>query len=142
MAGNGAATRLNAFNNDRWRHTTGSTHGDQGVAAILALELIDCCAHQNRTGRANGVAEHNPPVDIDLFAVQIELTNKALSHDREGLVDFPDIDIVFIDLAFIKTSARHWYVSISVGQSPIFAVATIRAPASCRFFHVGLRSQQ
>ena len=48
--------RLEALNNNRRRHTASGTHGNQRIPTTLALKFVQRRAHQDRTGRADGVA--------------------------------------------------------------------------------------
>ena len=42
-----------------------------------------------------GVAErHGAAVDVDLLAVELEVADELLGHDREGLVDLEQVDVV------------------------------------------------
>ena len=34
-------------------------------------------------------------IDVDLLTIEIEITDKFLSHHRKGFVNFPQINIVF-----------------------------------------------
>ena len=61
---------------------------------VLALQLIEHGADKNRTGRANRMAQrHCAAIDVDAFAVNVEVANELLSDDRESLIDFKQVNI-------------------------------------------------
>ena len=88
---------------------------------------------------------HRTTIDVDLLAIQIELANKALSHDRERLVDFPHIDIVFSQPSFQQDFLCRWHRRVQHQRGAIAHVGCGQNPRPGRhaaLFHVSLRGQQ
>src|SRR5690606_8605543 len=82
------------FDDDRGRHAAGGAHGDEAIAAARAFEFVERGADQDRSRRADRMAEcHRAAVDVHLLSGQVEVADELLGDDREGFVDFPDVDV-------------------------------------------------
>ena len=72
---------------------------------------------------------HRAAVDVHLFPIELEIADEFLGDHGKRLVDFPHVDVVSGQPGFTQYffAAGTGAFNIKVGQSPMFAVATMRA---------------
>src|SRR6266536_5473242 len=86
---------MDDFQKPRGPHAATNTHGDDGVFHLAPASLNQSVAGQPRSSHAVGMTDcDRAAIDVELFRIDPELV-AAIDHlHREGLVQFPEIDIV------------------------------------------------
>ena len=77
-----------------WSGRTSTPVADGGHSPLPRFECV--CQMNDDPGprRSEGVAQrHRASVDVDLFGVKVEGLHVGQGHDREGLVDLPQVDV-------------------------------------------------
>ena len=66
--------------------------------ALSAAELVETGRDLPCSSSTQGMTESNSSsIDIDLLWIELQLLHAVNVHAREGLVDFPEVDIRCID---------------------------------------------
>ena len=89
---------MNDFQKPRGPHAATDTHGDDGIFRLAPTALNQSVAGQPSSGHAVGMPDRDrAAIDVELFRIDPELV-AAIDHlYREGLVQFPEVDIVDLE---------------------------------------------
>src|ERR1019366_212401 len=88
-------------------HAAADAHGDDSVFGLAAAALDQGVTGEARARHAVGMTDRNrAAVDIDLLRIDAQFV-AAIEHlHREGLVQFPEIDVVDLEAVALE-QARH-----------------------------------
>src|SRR5439155_9443880 len=98
---------MNDFQKPRGPHAATDTHGDNGIFRLAPTALNQSVAGQPRSSHAVGMPDcDRAAIDVELFRVDPELV-AAIDHlHREGLVQFPEINIVDLESVSLEQAGN------------------------------------
>src|SRR5258705_584418 len=83
---------LDPLDDDRGRHAARGAHRHQAALEVAPLQLIKDRADQDRTGRADPMAQRDrAAVDVDLVAIELEVPDELFGDHPKRLVDLAPI---------------------------------------------------
>src|SRR6266481_3632932 len=83
------------------------THGDDAPLGLATTSLLQDVAGEPRAGHAEGMTDRDrAAVDIVLLGIDAELVARIQTLAGEGLVQFPEVDIVDLE-AMALQQLRH-----------------------------------
>src|SRR5207249_11479702 len=84
-------------------------HRDQRVASTGAVEFVDGLGHDDRAGRADGMAQRDArAVRVDFRRVETQLSRHRTGLRGKGLVRLDDVEVLNAETATLEHPSDRW----------------------------------